>query len=85
MSRKQLFGLVLVLVCIILVVLRARYVGSDPLDQRPKDQPQQDPLELPDGPVFVVPESPLGVLGVILALVIAFGISAKAKSMRAHK
>jgi hypothetical protein len=45
-----------------------------------RDQPESTPPEIPEEPELVIPESPIGLLGLISALVAAFGLFAVMKN-----
>ena len=88
MSWKKLLLVLAALFCIILAVFYMGYhnIGKNAENQPqkipPETQPQDNPPDLPEGPEFVVPESPIGTLGLISALATAFGIFAITKKRK---
>ena len=93
MKRKRLVAIVFFLVFLFLIV---SYVGyykgptqteNPPLNNPPESVPQDNPPEsvpdlLHDAPEFIVPESPLGTIGLISAFAAALGIFAITKKRK---
>jgi len=79
MSRRKLVIIVLTLVCIILAI---SYTLNFYKAKSSNGQPENPPAENPEGPEFMVPESPIGILGIISALAAAFGVFAVAKKRK---
>lgn len=73
MSKKKALLLILALICIVIIIF---YMMQSPsYDQNTEeDQTQSNPPENPKEPQLVIPESPLGTLGLISALAAGFGI-----------
>ena len=72
MSKRKSLALLLVVICvaIILSYMLINYNGrSQSLEENPSDSTSNPP-----GPVLVIPEVPLGILGSLSALAIGFGI-----------
>jgi len=80
MSRRKLVVIVLTLVCIILAV--SYILNYYNKAKSSEGQPENTPTETQEGPEFVVPESPIGILGIISALAVAFGLFAVAKKRK---
>lgn len=72
MSKRRSLVLLIVVICvaIILSYLLINYNGRS---QSPEENPSES-TSTPPGPVLVIPEVPLGILGSISALAIGFGI-----------
>jgi len=71
--------------CIFLAVFYAvNYLnaGAQSQPQNTESQPQSNPLESLEGPELVIPESPIGTLGLISALAAGFGIFAIMKKRK---
>ena len=72
MSRRKLSLVLLILACIILVVsYTVLYYNT--AQSTEESQPQNNPPENSEGPQLVIPESPVGTLGLIGALAAGFG------------
>lgn len=76
MSSRKLLILIVGVFCVISVVIY--YMNYGNLPQNEGNQPLSDP-NTPEGSVFVIPESPLGTLGLISALAAALGLFALGK------
>lgn len=72
MSRRKRLVLLLVVVCVA-IALSYLLMNHNGQSQTPEENPSESPSN-PPGPVLVIPEVPLGILGSISALVIGFGI-----------
>jgi hypothetical protein len=70
-SKKKLLLSLLALACIIAVVFTAVYYNT--AETAEENPPQGNPPENPEEPQLVVPESPIGTLGLISALAAGFG------------
>jgi hypothetical protein len=83
MSRRRLLAILFALICLIAILLLAINVylqagaenpenltGDIPLETEP---PTED-LNSGDGNLFVIPESPIGTVGLVAASAIAFGL-----------
>jgi len=81
MSRKKLALGLLILACIILVVSYT-ILYYNTAQSTEENQPQDNTPESPEGPQLVVPESPVGTLGLISALAAGFGIFTITKKRR---
>ena len=81
MSKKKMF---LVMCTIVLVVLVAFYFVNyrDVPANTENDQPQSTSPENTEGPQLVIPETPIGTLGLISALAAGFGMFALLKKRR---
>ena len=83
MSRKKLSLGFLILICIILIVSytilhynAAKITEENQPQDNPADNPevpQDNPADNPEGPLLVIPETPVGTLGLISALAGGFG------------
>ena len=76
MSKK---ATLLIALAVILIVLTASYTinyynTAQNTGETPSQNPPEEPPETPEGPQFVIPESPLGTLGLISALAAGFGM-----------
>ncbi len=80
MSRKRLYVISLVIVCSSQILLFSSTFNG--IDKSVESSPQNNPPEIPEGPEFVIPESPLGTLALISAFSAAFGVFALSKKGR---
>ena len=80
MSKKRLYIISLIIVCISQILLFSSTFNG--IGKNVESPPQSNPPEIPEGPEFVIPESPLGTLALISALAAAFGVFALAKRGR---
>jgi len=80
MSRRKNRLILLILVCIaiILAYTICNYSFLTPKTQ--ENQPQNPPPS--EGPELEVPESPLGTIGLITAIAVAFGLFAVVKQKK---
>lgn len=83
MSKKIML---LVICTIILIVLVASYsMNYHNIPKNTEDnQPQNNPPENTEEPQLVIPESPIGTLGLISALAAGFGMFTIMKKRRYH-
>jgi len=83
MSSKRWFVISLALVCISQILLFSfGYFNTSGGGVSSEEPPQNNPPEIPESPVFVVPESPIGTLGLTIALAAAFGVFAVVKKRK---
>lgn len=82
MSKKVVFIISLAIVCISLILIVAYNLGYNGIAKNSENQPQNGSPDLPEGPEFVIPESPIGTLGLISALVAAFWMFAIANKRK---
>jgi len=77
MPKRKSLLILLAILCLALV-LSYTLINYNPAQNTEVNQPQSTPPPS-EGPELVIPEAPLGILGLISALVVAFGIFAMAK------
>jgi hypothetical protein len=77
MSKRKTLLILLTIICLVIVVLSTIYNYS-PTQATQEDEPQSNTLPS-EGPEFVVPESPMGTIGLISALAAASAIFALKK------
>jgi len=82
MSRKILSIISLALVCISQILVVSYNLHYNNIAKSSESQPQSNPPDLPEGPGFVIPESPIGTLGLISALAAGFGMFAIMKKRK---
>ena len=82
MSRKILSIISLALVCISQILVVSYNLHYNNIAKSSESQPQNNPPDLPEGPEFVIPESPIGTLGLISALAAGFGMFAIMKKRK---
>ena len=82
MSKKILLVISLAIVCISLILVVSYNLYYNGVAKNSENQPQNNPSDLPEGPEFVIPESPIGTLGLMSALAAAFGIFAIANKRK---
>ena len=80
---KKTFACVIAL-ALVFIILATFYIMNNPntIQSTEEDQPQNNPPESPEEPQLVVPESPIGTLGLISALAAGFGIFTIMKKRR---
>ena len=73
MSKRKLS---IIIIALALILIATSYVVNNrgTIQAGGKDQPQGDSTQKPKEPVLVVPENPLGVLGMISAFVAGLGM-----------
>jgi len=81
MSRKSLLIILLAVVSIFLILI-VSYGFNNNIAKSSENSPQNNPPESPEEPLFVIPENPVGTLGMISALAAAFVIFASIKKKR---
>ena len=82
MSKKMLLAISLALVCLSLILVVSYNLYYNGVAKNSESQPQDNPSDLPEGPEFVIPEGPIGTLGLVSALAAAFGIFAVASKRK---
>jgi len=82
MSKKILLAISLALVCLSLILVVSYNLYYNGVAKNSESQPQVNPSDLPEGPEFVIPEGPIGTLGLVSALAAAFGIFAVANKRK---
>ena len=82
MSKKILLAISLALVCLSLILVVSYNLYYNGVAKNSESQPQDNPSDLPEGPEFVIPEGPIGTLGLVSALAAAFGIFAVANKRK---
>lgn len=82
MSKKMLLAISLALVCLSLILVVSYNLYYNGVAKNSESQPQDNPSDLPEGPEFVIPEGPIGTLGLVSALAAAFGIFAVANKRK---
>ena len=80
MSGKKLVIIAFAFVCIILAV--SYFVSYSDVPGNTESPPQNNPSDIPEGPEFVIPESPVGTLGLIGVLAAALGTFAIANKRK---
>ena len=85
MRRRKLALLGLTIIFLISMLIVVYALGNNPT-QPPEELPPANSLneEIPDS-IFVVPESPIGTLGLLAAMAIALGIFVTIKTKRVAK
>ena len=73
-KRKLIIPLTLAVISASLMLIYALNFSNQP--HAVAETPLDAPPEKPEGPLFVIPENPLGTLGLFSSLAIAFGIFA---------
>jgi len=82
-SKKATLLFAFLLIAIIIgSILTINYYGPRPSANDNQQEQENNPPENPDESLLVIPESPLGTLGIIVALIAAFSAFAVVKKRR---
>ena len=85
MSKKKTLLLLLAIICVAIILAYTMNLNSaspNTPENQSGNHSETSEQETPEGPMFVVPENPLGTLGLISAFVVAFGVFALKKKAR---
>jgi hypothetical protein len=78
MSRKKkslaLLATLLALLALLLMLYRLNFAQNSAAKDSEEIQPQNDTQDKPKGPILVVPENPLGIIGLMTAFAAGLGI-----------
>ena len=82
MSRKRLLIIIITIVCVLLILIAAYNINTNTPKTSENPPPNNSPEEnLPES-IFVIPENPVGTLGLISAIATALAVFAIANKRK---